>query len=468
MKGTAVPSIHRRVLVWVMAALALGASLLVASTYLTMRDELGEVFEDNLRQVALTVANHHSEYGISRVPRIVDQLPKIYEQYGDFDFVTAAWALNGTLTHTSDAKVALPFLSRSGLSRVNIGGQEWHLYTIVLEDGIVQAAQRDSARQALARESSSKLIFPAVVMLAILALLLTLALKRGLAPLSLAADEVTARSVETLHPIALSSQPAELHLLVGAINDLMARLGSALALQRHFLADAAHELRTPITVLKLQLQLLERADDAVQREAARKELRAGIERAQHLVEQLLQLSRLAPETPALRREPVDLAALVKSTVSAFSARADALKIDLGAEVEGAPRVSADAQQLAILLNNLVDNALRHTPRGGRIDVGASLQDGQPCLTVNDSGRGIPESERQLVFDRFYRGSATQSAAHAHAHGRADNNGPHHGSGLGLAIVRAVAERHGADVSLEESPQGGLHVSVRFPGNRALP
>ena len=464
MTGLAVPSIHRRVLVWVMAALALGASLLVASTYLSMKNELGEVFEDNLKQVALAVANHHSQYGISRVPRLVDQLPRIYEEYGEFDFVTAVWSRGGTLTHTSDAKVALPFLSRSGLSLVNIGGQAWHLYTIVLEDGIVQAAQRDSARQALARESSSKLVLPAVAMLAILALLLTLALKRGLAPLSLAAAEVTARSVETLHPIALASQPAELHLLVGAINDLMTRLGSALTLQRHFLADAAHELRTPITALKLQLQLLERANDAAQREAARNELRAGIERAQHLIEQLLQLSRLAPETPALRRTPVDLAGLVRSAVSAFSARADERQIDLGAVVEGKPLVSADAQQLAILLNNLVDNALRHTPPGGRIDVGASLRDGKPCITVNDTGRGIPESERSLVFDRFYRGQSPHFAAQTHD--RSDLVQPN-GSGLGLAIVRAVAERHGAEVLLDESPQGGLHVSVQFPQSQAL-
>ena len=463
MTGLAVPSIHRRVLVWVMAALGMGASLLVASTYLSMKHELGEVFEDKLKQVALAVANHHSEYGISRVPRLVDQLPKIYEEYGEFDFVTAVWSQGGALSHTSDAKVGLPFLSRSGLSRVNIGGQEWHLYTIVLEDGIVQAAQRDSARQALARKSSSKLVLPAVAMLAILAMLLTLALTRGLAPLSLAAAEVTARSVETLHPIALSTQPVELHLLVGAINDLMTRLGSALALQRHFLADAAHELRTPITALKLQLQLLERANDAGQREAARNELRAGIERAQHLIEQLLQLSRLAPETPALRRESVDLAGLVRSTVSAFSARADERHIDLGAVVEGEPVVSADAQQLAILLNNLVDNALRHTPAGGRIDVGVSLQGGKPRITVSDSGLGIQESERVLVFDRFYRVPSAPSAAPADDRAHVP---PPNGSGLGLAIVQAVAVRHGAEVFLDQSPQGGLRVTVQFPENRA--
>lgn len=465
MTGSAVPSIHRQVLVWVMAALAMGASLLIASTYLSMKHELGEVFEDNLKQVALAVANHYSQYGISRVPHLVDQLPKIYEEYGEFDFVTAAWSRGGTLTHSSDAKVTLPFLSRSGLSLVNIGGQEWHLYTIVLEDGIVQAAQRDNARQALASESSAKLFLPAVVMLVILALLLTLALTHGLAPLSLAADEVTARSVEILHPIALSSQPVELHRLVGAINDLMTRLGSALALQRDFLADAAHELRTPITALKLQLQLLERATDAAQRQAASSELRAGIERAQHLIEQLLQLSRLAPETPALRREPVDLAGLVKTTVSAFSARADERRIDLGAMVEGAPVVSADAQQLYILMNNLVDNALRHTPPGGQIDVGACLRDGKPYIFVNDSGQGIPESERPLVFDRFYRGPAWQSVEPGSNDAGTCQT---YGSGLGLAIVKAVAERHGAEVSLEQSGQSGLQVGVQFPGEQTPP
>ena len=162
---------------------------------------------------------------------------------------------------------------------------------------------------------------------------------------------------------------------------------------------------------------------------------------------------------------MDLAGLVRSAVSAFSARADERHVDLGAVIEGAPVVDADSQQLAILLNNLIDNALRHTPPGGRIDVGVSLRDGKPCITVKDSGPGIPESERTLVFDRFYRGPLARSAAPASD--GADVVQPN-GSGLGLAIVRAVADRHGAKVFLSESPQGGLCVSVQFPGNRILP
>lgn len=472
-----VPSIRRLVLIWVMAALVLGAGLLVSVAYLAMTHELGEVFEDNLKEVALAVATHRAVYSASRestaspaassVRSIAGQLPKVYEEYGGFDFVTAAWTLDGTLGQTSDATVALPFRSRSGSSLVTIGGEAWHLYTIVLDDGIVQAAQRDSVRSVLARESSSQLVLPSILMLALLAVLLTLALRRGLAPLSQAADEVTARSVESLHPIALSSQPAELHRLVSAINDLMVRLGNALALQRHFLADAAHELRTPITALKLQLQLLERAGDEGQRLAARTELQGGVARAQLLIEQLLQLSRLAPETPALRRDRIDLAELVRSTVALFSARADALNIDIGAIAEGQPVITADGQQLAILLNNLVDNALRHTPAGGRVDVGSSTVGGRPSLTVSDGGMGIPESERSLVFDRFYRGNTSTLA------GKPEKTtglatAPTHGSGLGLAIVRAVAERHSARVTLDESTQGGLRVIVSFPASPALP
>lgn len=439
-------SIHRRVLLWVMGALLAGAALLVGGSWWVLQNEMGEVFEDNLKQVALAVANYHRTDGVARTPRLAQPLPPVYEEYGQFEFVTVVWARDGRRMHTSNEAVALPFLSRSGLSDVTVGGTHWHLYTIVLDDAIVQAAQRASERQSLARETASTLVLPALLLLAVIAGLLTYALRRGLAPLSNAASEVTARSVEALHPISLADHPAELHLLIGAINDLMARLGSALAMQRHFLADAAHELRTPITALRLQLQLLERAGDTSHRAAAQAELRAGIDRAQHLVEQLLQLSRLGPEAPALQRVPVDLAELARSTVSRFSPRADDLGIDLGAATGGAVMVSGDVQQLSALLDNLVENALRYTPRGGKVDVAAMSRDGQPCLCVSDTGPGIAPAERERVFDRFYR-SAPAGAAN--------------GSGLGLAIVKAVAQRHEAVVILDDAPGGGLAVTVRF-------
>ncbi len=461
-----VPSIQRRLLALALGAWAAGAALLVGGAYLALSHEMNEVFEDNLKQVALAVATHHGTYGIVRIPRLAEQLPRVYEEYGNFDFVTAAWTRSGVLLHTSDAAAALPFRSRSGLSEVNVGGEKWHLYTIVLEDGIVQAAQRDAARTALASETISTLLLPSAVLLLVLAAMLTWALRRGLRPLSNAASEVTARSVEALHPIPLSAHPPELHLLIGAINDLMTRLGRALSLQRHFLADAAHELRTPITALRLQLQILERAENVAQRNAAAADLRAGIDRAQKLIEQLLQLSRLAPETPELRREPVDLSILVRDAVSRFSARADHLSIDLGAVTEGAVMVHGDSQQLTILLNNLVDNALRHTPGKGRVDVASSLDSGLACLTVTDSGAGIAEAEKSKVFERFYRSHNPQEVRRIDTAANPASDAqmtPGGGTGLGLAIVREVAERHGAQIELGEGPAGsGLSVRVQFP------
>lgn len=439
-------SIHRRVLQWVMGALVLGASLLLAGSWWALSHEMNEVFADNLKQVALAVATHYGSNGGPGQLRIAQQLPRIYEENGKFEFVTAVWTPDGKLVHSSEPAVSLPFASRSGLTRVSASGESWHLYTIVLENGVVQAAQRARERESLARESASATVLPALALLGLVAVLITLALRHGLAPLSRAAGEIATRSVEALHPIPLGSQPPELHLLIAAINDLMGRLGDALALQRHFVADAAHELRTPITALRLQLQLLERASDDAQRRAALQELRSGITRAQHMVEQLLQLSRLGPETPALKLEQVELGELVRASVGRFSARAEQQQIDLGAVCHDSASVAGDAHLLMVLLDNLVDNALRHTPPHGRIDVIAGRHQGHPCLWVVDSGPGIPAAERERVFDRFYRLPGAMGSP---------------GSGLGLAIVRTVAERHGATVELDEAPAGGLRVTVVF-------
>ena len=227
----------------------------------------------------------------------------------------------------------------------------------------------------------------------------------------------------------------------------------------------------------MQLQLLERATGEAQRQQALLDLRAGVERAQRLVEQLLQLSRLAPDAPKQVHRPVHLIGLARSVVTMFSARADDLGVDLGilesrARTDEPPPTSVptsvptsaptstprpatetevvvrgDAQQLTILLSNLVDNALRHTPAGGRVDIGIEAREGRACLTVTDNGPGIPDSDRQRVFDRFYRGNSDSFSV---------------GSGLGLAIVKAVCEQHGASIELTEAPPQGLRVTVCFP------
>jgi signal transduction histidine kinase len=234
----------------------------------------------------------------------------------------------------------------------------------------------------------------------------------------------------------------------------MQRLAVAFTRQRRFVADAAHELRTPVTVLRLQLQLLERAADPAARAAAVAELRGGIQRSQRLIEQLLALSRTEPEVDDTRLERIDLADVVRDSVRHRAAQAERRDIDLAATGSGECVVAGDREQLAVLLGNLLDNALQHTPAGSAVRVSAAPVDGRPALAVVDDGPGIAEAERSRVFDRFYR------IRTAGDNGAADRE---MGSGLGLAIVQAIAQRHGAVVSLHTAAAGrGLEVRVAFP------
>jgi two-component system OmpR family sensor kinase len=234
--------------------------------------------------------------------------------------------------------------------------------------------------------------------------------------------------------------------MVRALNDLLARLGQALEAQREFVADAAHELRTPLTALKLQLQLAERAEPGAAQAAAFERLHRRLDRASHLVEQLLALARQEPALEEAAREEVDLAQLAREVVAEYDALAETRSIDLGVEVDSQARVLGRRDGLRAMLGNLVDNALRYTPAGGRVDVIVGAVDGRPSLRVADTGPGIPPEQREHVFDRFHRG------------GDADTPG----TGLGLAIVKRVAERHGATVRLLDGPGGrGLEVRVAF-------
>jgi signal transduction histidine kinase len=443
-------SIRRRLLVWVLGALTLGGAGLLGVAYLNLLHELHEVFDDSLKQVALAVAEHHRFDGrhSARQRDELPHLPSVFEE-GAFDYVTLTWTRDGRLLSTSDRSVQLPFVGHTGLSRQHAAtGETWYVYTLVDGDGVVQAAQRSSVRRLLAGGSATYLLVPLLLLIGVIGALIVLALRRGLQPLDRAAADAAARSAVSLEPIGVQGLPEEIHPLVRAIDGLMARLAVAFAAQRQFVADAAHELRSPVTALRLQLQLLERSADPAARGAATQELKSGIDRAQRLIEQLLQLSRVEPDAPASREETVDLGALAREVVGALSVKADHLGVDLGADSgpEG-PTLRGDADQLRILLTNLVENALRHAPAGGGVvDVKAGVLEGRPALQVMDNGPGIPPAERERVFDRFYRGEQGAGAQ---------------GSGLGLAIVKAIAQRHRAEVSLHEATGGGLDVQVRF-------
>jgi len=243
--------------------------------------------------------------------------------------------------------------------------------------------------------------------------------------------------------------PVEVQPLVRALNDLLSRLKAALDSQRQFVADAAHELRTPLQALQLQTQLVERASDAAERETALVELKEGLTRAAHLVQQLLTLASEEPGAAQRELGAIELAAIVETVVGDYQSIAGAKGVACRiGNVASVPRVVGDPASIRTLLSNLVDNAVRYTPGGGEVVVSVAARPEGATLEVADSGPGIPREERTRVFDRFYRRPGLEQA----------------GTGLGLAIVKAIADRHGLRIALDTSELGGLLVAVEFPSS----
>jgi two-component system OmpR family sensor kinase len=321
------------------------------------------------------------------------------------------------------------------------------VYTAFVGNNLVQVSQPMKFREEFAEALAWRTLLPLLALLPVLMALVWLTVGRALKPLTDVALAVGKRSADALEPLPQEGLPSEVKPLVTALNALLSLLGQALKAQRSFIADAAHEMRTPLTAVQLQIQLLERAASEAERTEAFTHLKAGVERTSRLVRQLLSLARSEPE--GAEHQPfarVELARIAREVVSELAPIAAAKGIDLGLTSADPAPVNGDAETLRMLINNLVDNALQYTPRGGTVDVKAVTHGGRACLIVTDTGRGIPPAARERVFDRFYRHESAGVT----------------GSGLGLSIVRKVAERHGATVELDDGPLGrGLKVTVAF-------
>ena len=443
-------SLRTNLTVWLLCALSAGTVLLGLSSFYFTLDEMDDVFDEQLRQVALAASTQHDAgTQLQRKP--------IAKAAENIVFVTQAWRADGSREFTSLPEAEIPYSATEGLATVTTKSGAWRVYTAPSNAGVVQVAENAEARASLAADAAVMLLIPCALMAIVTALLLKYALRRGLQPLAAAAGELERRSATSLDPVAEETLPDELRPLVVSINGLMLRLSGALSQQRKFVAEAAHELRTPLAALGAQMHLLKRAGSERERAEALEDMQRGVDRATHLVAQLLSLSRLEPDGVALQPVPVDLAEMARSVVGDFSARAETAGIDLGAEARSATPINGDQDEIRTLLNNLVDNALRYTPAGGRVDVSVrhDRRKRSATIEVRDNGPGIEVEERERVFDRFYRASSAQGPA-----GRIE------GTGLGLAIVKAIALRHDTDVHLADGLSradggAGLTVSVSF-------
>ena len=312
----------------------------------------------------------------------------------------------------------------------------------------MQTGQKLEVRQELVDFIVYRSLASLAVGLPIVALVIWWGVGRGLRPLEQLSGNVEAMDPEALHPVDDKGAPQEVYILVDALNRLFERLRKTLEKERHFTADAAHELRTPLAALKIQSQVAQRTTDEDQRSRALVNIVDGVDRTTHLVEQLLNLARAdSAYAEKMLSETIDLYPIVKETVATAASEAITrnIEVSLKADEPSYPMVGDEAM-LAIMLRNLVDNALKYSPDGGYLRVGLTHAKSKIHLTVTDSGPGIPEEEMAGLFERFKRGS----------------NNTARGVGLGLSIVKRICEIHRADIQMSrDNTSGGLKVSIQF-------
>lgn len=338
---------------------------------------------------------------------------------------------------------------QEGFAFHNFSGYRWHVLVARSKDQAnwIILAERDDQRFKMAESVILPAVFPMVVAIPVLGLLIWVLLGVGLRPVAQLAADLERRGGSDLHPAPLADMPVELKQLAHATNALLRRLSAAFAREKRFSADAAHELRTPIAALRIQVENLGEAlpDSA---ESINK-LKQGIERMQHIVEQILLLNRIAPDQFVARLRPVLLGACVRAEIALQSEALSAKALDIEL-LESTAWINAEPFALAALLRNLLDNAIKYTPQGGQIRVQTLIEGTHAVLLIADSGIGIPAELRGRALDRFYRVGGDR------------HRGEISGCGLGLSIVQQVADLHDAPLELRDSPfASGLEVRVQF-------
>ncbi len=438
------PSLKRHIL-----ALTLGAILLVwlaaaALTYIDARRELNEMLDAHLAQ-ASTLLVAQASHELEEIETERGPLPHRYSLRVAFQ----VWE-HGTQLRLRSANAPMEPLTRQqgGFSDAVIQGRQWRVFSTWdnTRTMLIHVAEQAEVRDELARGIASNLLRPLWVALPLLGVLIWVAVRGGLRPLTRLTREVEQRAPDNLAPLDATATPAEVTPLIERLNQLFNRIGNVLENERRFTADAAHELRTPVAAIKAQAQVARGATDEAARRHALDSAIAGCDRATHLIEQLLTLARLENaasdklENCALRT----LAARIMGEIApAALDKGVQLELAEGEEViaNGMPAL------LTVLLRNLIDNAVRHTPAGSTVFVEVSSLLGKPSVTICDDGPGLPPEELEKISQRFYRPLGTAAS----------------GSGLGLSIVRRIAELHDAVLTISSSEtKSGLKVTVTFP------
>jgi len=434
-------SLRARLLFFLLAAIVVGALAQAAIAYRSTLAQADDIFDSLLQRTALSLGTGDGLLSTGPTHNRGAATPMAD------DLIIQIWTPDGLRVFNSRSRRPLPDQIVLGFSDAKMEGTTYRVYALATPFQVIQVAQDMAVRRHMARELALRTIAPIAAAAPLLMLIVWCVVSWSLRPVKRARAQVAARQPEDLSPVNVQGLPDEIRPLILELNLLLERMRGAFAQQKQFVGDAAHELRSPLAALRLQLQALQRAGDPEARLVAEQRLASGIDRATRLVEQLLSMARhesAAEQTPA---GPVDLADVLRQALSETLAQANAKSIAV--DLEGAldVRVQGHRDALVLLARNLLDNAIKHSPTGGRIRLRLETSPDKVAFIIDDEGPGIPPAERERVFDRFYRAEGNTQ----------------HGSGLGLSIARAVADQHGAEIFLDDAPGGqGLRARVEFP------
>ena len=430
-------------------AVTLSLLILVAAgaagifAFVSAFEEAHEFQDDMLRQISALVERQQLALNPSAArgnARRHDEDARVIVQR--LDGADHPLALDGA------AGLSLPATLRDGLQTLEVKGDGFRVLIKTTSNGERLAVAQSSAfRNELARDSAVRTVLPFLILVPILLLIVANLVRKMFSPIAALALEVDKRDERELHALAVESVPLEVRPFISAINRMLARVEKAVEAQRRFVADAAHELRSPLTALSLQAERLANADMPAPAQERLKPLRQGIERSRNLLDQLLALAR-AQSAPGNTAAPLSVTAVYRRVVEDLMPLAQAKDIDIGVQGEGDVEVLANELDIVTVVRNLVDNAIRYTPEGGKVDLSVYAEQGRAVIEVLDSGPGIPPAERAAVLAPFYRTLGTGQI----------------GAGLGLSIVKAIADRLGAEVRLgcAGDGQSGLRISILLP------
>jgi two-component system sensor histidine kinase QseC len=451
-------SIRQRILLRVLGLLLIGSLILSAVSYGDATHEIEELFDAQLGQSARVLQ------GLLRLPE------------AQIDHQQLAAVLNEsagrqpTLAHRYESKLAYQvrdadgrIIARSfnvpsigednwlpGFATLGQGEDQWRRY--VLEDSEQQMAiwvgERADVRGELVGKIVRSTLIPDLIGIPLMLLLVWLAIGSGLKPLERMARLIRQREPDSLQPMLVSDLPAELEPMEAALNRMLDQVGQLLAREQRFIADAAHELRTPLAILQIHAENARAASDPAERDAALGHLLSATERATRLVSQMLTLARLTDEQQ-LQRQPIALQQTCRNELAQLLPLALKRHQDLQFDIDPAlpETLNMEPGSLGMLLQNLLGNAIQHCPDNGIIKLHLQREHAQPSsllLSIENSGEPVPNAERERLLERFYTGSN------------------HPGAGLGLSIVQRVVERHHGNIELNDSSLGGLRVDIHLP------